>query len=918
MAGWLAERLPEYMIPAAFVVMDEIPLNANGKVARDALPEPSVGAQPDAEHVDPRNPTEEALAKIWIELLGADRIGVHDNFFQAGGDSIVTLRLLSRVRRAFGVDVSPREFFDSDHRRTGTGRAGQSPGGAGSGMKQGSGPSMSLSEEELIESLPAAVRERVRRQLAGFAEPDQEVIKPVAGGGLLPQSPAQRRMWLSYELDPLSPENNSLWTVRLTGDLDVAALERGVRVLADRHESLRTTFDRVDGQEIQVVHPAAAVPVLVTELSGSLQECLAEEATRPFDLRTGPLMRVLLIRVGPQVHVLALNMHHIVTDGWSLGVLLEELGEVYAAELRDRRADLPVLPLRYADFAVWQHERALDEQISYWRDQLAGVAPLELPTDRPRPVVRTGEGALYCFEVPATLLSQVERMAKDRDATLFMALVTAVQILLARYACQRDIAVGTVTSGRRRTELERLVGFFVNTLVLRSDVDPDLAFTDLLGHVRETVLAAFSHEEVPFERLIEVLQPERDPSRTPLMQAMVVLQNTPMRPLRLAGLRAEELLPPVRSASVDITWDFRVHDGVLNGFVEYSTDLFEEQTIARMARNFIVLLEGIVAGPGRRLSRLPLVTPDEHRLLTQEWNATAMPPAVPRCVHELLEHQAGLRPADPAVTAGDLTLSFGELDTRANRLAQRLVELGVRPGVVVGVCAERGIDVVVGLFGVLKAGGAFVPLDPNYPADRLGFMVEDTAAPVVVTQRAMLDRLPSFEGEFVCLEDELTGYPDTVPDAGVTPEDLAYVVYTSGSTGMPKGVMVEHRNLDHIARAWDARYGLSESPLRFVSVSSLSVDLFFADIIRSLCFGGTMIVCPSDVVTDPRALLDLIKRTGANGLEAVPSLVDALVREVTADGESFPPLRLLSVGSEGWRAADCERLLSVATRAPRW
>nr|QEO73592.1 condensation domain-containing protein [uncultured bacterium] len=776
---------------------------------------------------------------------------------------------------------------------------------------------MSLSEDELIDNLPAAVRERVRRQLAGFAEPDREVITPVAGGGPLPQSPAQRRMWLAYELDPLSPEHNSLWTARLTGDLDIGALERAVRVLADRHESLRTTFDRVDGQEVQIVHPAATVPVVFTELTVSLAECLADEATRPFDLRTGPLMRVVLIRVSPQVHVVALNMHHIITDGWSLGLLLEELGEVYAAELRGDQADLPALPLRYADFAVWQRNRVVDEQVSHWREQLTGVAPLELPTDRPRPAVRTGEGALYCFEVPAPLLSKVERLAQGRDATLFMALVAAVQVLLARYAGQRDIAVGTVTSGRGRAELERLVGFFVNTLVLRSDVDPDLAFDEFLGHVRETVLTAFANEDVPFERLVEALQPERDPSRTPLMQAMVVLQNTPARPLRLPGLRAEEILPPVRSASVDITWDFRVRDGVLDGFVEYSTDLFEDQTIARMARAFTTLLEAIVADPGRAVNRLPLVTPDEHRLLTQEWNTTELPPAAPRCIHELLERQAAQRPDDSAVTAGDVTLSFAELDTRANRLAQRLVELGVGPGVVVGVCTERGIDAVVGLFGVLRAGGVFVPLDPDYPADRLAFMVEDTAAPVVVTQRAMLDRLPSFGGQLVCLEDDLTGYPDRTPDSGVTPQDLAYVVYTSGSTGTPKGVMVEHRNLDHIARSWDVEYGLSESPLRFVSVSSLSVDLFFADAVRSLCFGGTMIICPSDAVTDPRALLDLIDRTSATGLEAVPSLVDALVREAVADGVPFPALRLLSVGSEGWRAADCEGLLRLIDPSTR-
>jgi amino acid adenylation domain-containing protein/non-ribosomal peptide synthase protein (TIGR01720 family) len=872
--AFLGRTLPAHMVPSVCVVVDALPSTPNGKVDRRALPAPDTRPATGTPYVAPRTATEHVLAGIWAQVLGVDRVGVEDNFFDLGGDSILSIGVTSRIRTVLGAELSPRRLFDTP----------------------------------TIAGLADAV------EAGGPAQEPIEPIETVHRTGPLPLSFAQQRLWFLDEFEPGGHEYHTITALRLTGTLDTAALAVALRGLVGRHEPLRTTFDTVDGHGVQRVHPPSDVDVHTVELTETeLEPYLREDLRRPFDLREGPLLRVLLARSADQEHVLVLTVHHIVTDGWSMEILAGELGALYTAAVRGVPATLPAPPVQYADFAAWQRKQPLDEKLAYWEHRLSGLEPLELPTDRPRPAERGPAGAVLPFEFPEDLSARLVELCRREGVTLFMALVAVTQLLFARYSGQRDVAVGTVTSGRNRAELARLVGFFVNTVVLRSEVDGSRSFTELLAQVRATVLDAFAHDDVPFERLVEALAPARDLSRTPLVSTMVVLQNNPGHALELPGLRVEEFIPPVASATFDLTLDFHERDGKLAGFAEYSTDLFDEPTIAAMIGHLRVLLTGIVDDPDTRLDRLPLLSDGERRRLVVDANDTGLEFPAARCIHERLADQAARHPGDTAVIAGDDVLTFAELDERANRLAHHLVTLGVGPGVLVGVHMDRGADVVVALFAILKAGGAFVPLDPGYPAERLAFMLADTAAPVVLSQRHLADRLPDHlsdllpdhDGQVVCVDADLSG-PSHAPDTAVTPDDLAYVVYTSGSSGTPKGVMVEHRNLDHIAGAWDARFGLAEARLRFVSVSSLSVDLFFADIIRSICFGGTLIVCPAESVTEPTELLALIDRTAATGLELVPSLATALLDEV----DQLPPLRLLSIGSEGWRAGDCRALLA--------
>ncbi|MGP4004852.1 non-ribosomal peptide synthetase, partial [Streptomyces sp. 8N706] len=671
---------------------------------------------------------------------------------------------------------------------------------------------------------------------------------------------------------------------------------------------------------VQIVHDRLDPDWVTADADGedSAQEAVRAEMARPYDLTTGPLVRVLLVRLTADEHVCVLGMHHIVTDGWSMGVIARELGELYTARTEGRPARLPEVTVQYPDFAAWQRGRLeggglFDQQLAWWREQLKGITPLELPTDRPRPAVRSSAGAVYGFELPADTVAGLKELARERGATLFMALTAAVKAVFARWSGQQDIAVGTSSAARGHKDLEQLVGFLVNTVVLRTQAAPELTFTELLARVKDTVLDAFAHEDIPFDKLVEAVQPERDPSRTALVQAMVVLQNTPADTLALPGATVSPY-PLDRDASLfDLTFEFEERDGRLHGLVEYSTELFDERTVARMTGHLGVLLAGAIADPHRPVAALPLLTEDEHRLVATEWNATELPSGDDALIHERLAAQAARTPDAVAVIADDATLTHRELNERANRLAHHLVALGAGPGSPVGLSVERGSATAVGLLGILRAGAAYVPLDPSFPDDRLAYMLADSGAGIVVGQSAVRDRLPAGDGlRIVDLDaerDAIGRLPVTPPPTTVAPHDLAYVIYTSGSTGNPKGVAVEHRNVRHILAAWGERYGLEDLKPRFLSVSSLSVDLFFADLIRSLPFGGALIIASKDVTTEPPALLDLIAETGATGLEIVPSLLNAVLQEVERRGEAFPPLRLISVGSEGWRVEDCRTLL---------
>ncbi|MFE3578025.1 amino acid adenylation domain-containing protein [Streptomyces vinaceus] len=773
-----------------------------------------------------------------------------------------------------------------------------------------------------IAALPDHLREALAQRLAGRSAATAEPLIPaVPRGDGLPLSYGQQRLWFLEEFDPESADYHSAVPLRITGRLDAAALRAAVTALVARHESLRTTFHNRDGHGVQIVHDEPRFGWTETEADGeeAARAAVRAEMARTYDLAAGPLVRVLLVRLAPEEHVCVLGMHHIVTDGWSMGIAARELGELYAAETEGRPAALAPVPVQYPDFAAWQRarldeEKLAERQLGWWKERLAGIAPLELPTDRPRPPVRSSAGAVHRFELPAATAAGLDRLARDRGATLFMGLTAAVKAVLARWTGQEDIAVGTSSAGRGRPELEQLVGFLVNTVVLRSQVAPELSFADLLDRVKDTVLDAFGNEDVPFDKVVEAVQPERDPSRTALVQAMVVLQNAPAAALALPGATTAGY-PLERDASLfDLTFEFEERDGHIAGLVEYSTELLDEATVARMTGHLQVLLTAALADPATELWRLPLLTPAERHHLLTEVNATALPPAGdPALLHERLAAQAARTPDAPAVLAGDLTLTHRELDERANRLAHHLAALGAGPGSLVGLSVERGADMAVGVLGIMKAGAAYVPLDPAFPADRLAYMVADSGARVVVAHSAVRDRLPvGADLHVVDLDAEraaIADRPATAPRTGVTAEDLAYVIYTSGSTGNPKGVAIEHRNLRHICEAWNERYRLDELALRFLSVSSLSVDLFAADLIRSLPFGGALVIAPKDVTTEPAALLDLIDRTGATGLEIVPSLLNAVLEETGRRGTGFPPLRLISVGSEAWRVEDCRSLL---------
>ncbi|MEU7191919.1 condensation domain-containing protein, partial [Streptomyces sp. NPDC045369] len=661
-----------------------------------------------------------------------------------------------------------------------------------------------------IAALPAHLQEQLRRRLAGGARKAAEIPAVPRDGAPLPLSAAQRRLWLLDELEPGSTEYNSAAGLRLTGPLDIAALTGALNDLVARHEALRTTFDRVDDDPVQTVRAPYDVPLPLIDLveqagadaaPGLLDAVARAQVDQPFDLRTGPLFRPALVRVAPDEHVLLLCAHHIVTDGWSTGVLLEELGTLYAARRSGSTATLPEPALQYADFASWQRNRMtpewLAEHLGYWRGQLAGLTPLDLPGDHPRPPVRSGAGAVHDFSLPADVAAGLRELARAQDTTLYTVLVAACQVLFARYAGQRDVAVGTVTSGRNRPELTRMAGFFVNTVVLRSTVDDDAVFTDFLAGVKDTVLDAFANDEVPFDRLVEALRPERDPSRTPLFQTLVVLQSGTERLPELPGLQVAAYQVPRTSANFDLTVEFqdarggRTADGGLTCSIEYATDLWDAAGIDRMAGHLRTLLAGVAQAPRRPVRDLPWLDDAEHAALLRAAAGADFTVGAATVV-QLLDDQAARTPRATALVSGSDTLTYRELDERSNRVARALIARDIGPEHLVAVAASPGTDLVVTLLGVLKTGGAYVPVDPAHPAERIAYVLDDAAPSLVLADSAAYAALPAgtartlldgagvqgLGGDLACgpvRDDERTTPLD--------PAHPAYVIYTSGSTG---------------------------------------------------------------------------------------------------------------------------------------
>ena len=819
----LRRRLPEYMVPSAFVFLDAMPLTPNGKLDRRALPDPGPSETAAALAPSARTPIEEMVIGVWSEVLGHPRVGAHESFFDLGGHSLLAIQVISRVRALLGVEVPLRAIFEK--------------------------PTPALFAESVLEALRAG---------AGMAAPP---LVPVPRGRALPASFAQQRLWFLHQLEPASVAYNLPAAVRLEGALDRGALRAALTEIVRRHESLRTRFGVLDGAPVQIIDGAGPIDLPVVDLralpaaaaEGQARLLVRGEGRRPFDLAHGPLLRTGLIALGAEEHVLSLNMHHVVGDAWSTAVLVRELRALYEAFSQRRPSPLPELEIQYADFAAWQRQwlsgDVLEEEIRYWRTRLGSSPPvLELPTDRPRPAVQTFRGTNCWFSLPAALSGRLQALSRKEGTTLFMTLLSAFYALLARYSGQSDLVVGTPIAGRNHLQTENLIGFFVNTLVLRADLGGDPELAALALQVKELTLSSYAHQDLPFEKLVNELHPQRDLSRTPLFQVMFALQNVPAEALESPGLKLRPLAAGSGMAKFDLTAIFfGGGGGDLTGTFEYNLDLFEAATMRRMAGHFQVLLESFAGDPLRRVSALALLTEAERAQALLEWNDCAKECPQAPMVHELFAGFARRRPWATAVASPHGQLTYGELEARANRLAHHLRSLGVGPEVLVALCTNRTLERVVGIVAVLKAGGAYVSLDPTYPRERLAFLLEDAGAPVLLTERRFVDLLPATGSKVICLDagwDLVQGDESRAPESGVGPESLAYVVYTSGSTGKPKGVEIPHAGLMNLVRWHQDLYGVKPED-RGTQIASPAFDASIWELWPYLA-GGASVHIPDE------------------------------------------------------------------------
>ncbi|MBV6623051.1 MAG: amino acid adenylation domain-containing protein [Rivularia sp. (in: Bacteria)] len=855
--SFVESKLPKYMVPFCFVTLEALPLTPNGKVDRKALVVPDLTQISSADIVTASTPVESLLTGIWAKILGIEKIGINSNFFALGGHSLIATRVISQIQQVFQVELPLRDLFET-------------PTIAGLAQK--------IEKAITLDSAVTATN-----------------IKRISRCQQLPISFAQQRLWFLTQLEKNSPFYNISAAVRLKGKLNVEALQKSFNEIVLRHETLRTNFLTKAGQPLVVISEAKPLTLSILDICSNgvnqqaeVQQQIAREAQQPFDIGSDCLLRIKLLRLAEQEHIILVTMHHIVSDGWSMGILVQELTILYPifCDNNVNLKALPALPIQYVDFAAWQRQllqgEVLENHLSYWLKQLENAPKvLELPTDYPRGKIQTYRGATYSFKLSTELSAKLNKLSQQHGVTLFMTLLAGFQTLLYRYTTQEDIVVGSPIANRNRAEIEQLIGFFVNTLVLRTNLAGNPSFVELLKRVREVALGAYVHQNLPFELLVEQLQPQRDLSHTPLFQVMFVLENAPISALELPGLSLNFLESHSDSAKFDLTLYMAETESGLNGTFEYNTDLFKESTIERMVSHLQTLLEAITVNPQQRLSELPLLTASEQHQLLVDWNDTQVEYSQHQCIHKLFEEQVEKTPDAIAVVFENQQLTYRELNNRANQLANYLRSLKVKPEVLVGICVERCLEMVIGLLGILKAGGAYVPLDPNYPQERLAFMLEDSQIPILLSQQHLVENLPAHKAEVICLDsdwDKIARSNSENITCNLNSDNLAYVIYTSGSTGKPKGAMNTHKGVCNRLLWMQDTYKLTTTD-RVLQKTPFSFDVSVWEFFWTLMTGACLIIAKPEGHKDSNYLVKIIEQQQITTLHFVPSMLQIFVDE---------------------------------------
>ncbi|MBE9205818.1 amino acid adenylation domain-containing protein [Nostoc sp. LEGE 06077] len=874
--SFLKTKLPEHMIPGAFVMLESLPLTPNGKIDRRALPEPDLDSRLLKKYVAPRTPIEELLTPIWTQVLKVEQVGIHDNFFELGGHSLLATQLVSRIRNIFKVELPLRELF----------------------------------AKATVGELAHLIGQ-LQQQKAEVSIPP---ILSRANNSDVPMSFAQQRLWFLDQFEPNSPVYNIPTALRLVGNLNVVALEKSLQEIIHRHAALRTNFITINGQTKQSIKSQTNWTLSIvdyqhlptTEQEIVTQQLGQQQLIEPFDLVRQSLIRATLVLLSQTEQVLLVFMHHIVSDGWSMGVFVQELAQIYNAYSQGQLSPLTPLPIQYADFAIWQREwlqgYVLQSQLSYWQQQLKDAPTvLSLPTDRPRPAVQTVAGSIHEFALSVDLTDKLVQLSQEQGCTLFMTLLAAYDTLLYRYTGQSDILVGSPIANRDRSEIEGLIGFFINTLVMRTNMAGNPCFSELLTQVREMAMGAYAHQHLPFEMLVEALQPERDLAHTPLFQVMFILQNSPASELELNGLTVSSLPIKGVTAAFDLTLSMQNTADGLVGVWEYNTDLFDHSTIERMIGHFVTLLEAVVSNPQARIDQLPILTAVEQQKLLVEWNDTQADYPWDKCLHHLFEQQVELTPDAVAVVFDNQQLTYQQLNTQANQLAHYLQSLGVGPEDLVGIYLERSLSMIVALLAVLKAGGGYVPLDVDYPQQRLAYISEDSQISVLITQETLLNFLPVAGVKVIALDQELEGLNSQHlenPVSGVIPENLACVLYTSGSTGKPKGVMLTHAALVNHSSGISEAFGLTSRD-RVLQFAAFGFDVAVEEIFPTWFKGGTVVLRPIQLFSSFANFAQFIEQQQLSVLTLTSAYWHEWMVAVSQSYATVPQsLRLLTVGGD--------------------